>query len=147
MEKKLDLPAKILVIEDNPADVDWLRHALDLQNEPYDLEVLSDGEAALQFVEEHRSGKRAPNPCVILLDLHLPKYDGLEVLQAIKRAPALAHIHVIVLSGLPTPDDQAAIQRLGAICRIKPSTLSNCIELAREILAICKGSLLESKAS
>jgi len=138
-------PAKILVIEDNPADVAWLRLALDQQDEAYDLEVLSDGEAALLFVEEHRAGLRAPDPCVILLDLHLPKYDGIEVLRAIKRAPVLEHIQVVMLSSLPTPRDEATILRLGAICRRKPSTLNDCLELACEILAICKGTPLEAK--
>src|SRR5712671_5847759 len=86
--------AKILIVEDNPADILWLRHALDQQGEKYDLQVLLDGEAALRFVDEHRTGLREPEPCVILLDLHLPKYDGIEVLRAVKRVPALAHIHV-----------------------------------------------------
>lgn len=132
-------PAKILVVEDNPADVLWLRHALDQHQEPYHLEVLSDGEEALRFVDEHRAGLKDPDPCVILVDLHLPKHDGIEVLKAIKRAPVLAHIHVIVLSGLPTPRDEAQIIALGGICRLKPSTMKDCLELAGDILAICKG--------
>ncbi len=130
-------PASIVVVEDNPADVEWLRHALDQQEESYVLEVLSDGEAALQFIEEHRTGSRSPDPCVILVDLHLPKYDGIEVLRAIKRAPVLAHIHVVMLSSLPTPRDKSTILELGATHRLKPSTLTDCLELAREILALC----------
>jgi CheY-like chemotaxis protein len=139
-------PAKILIVEDNPADVAWLRLALDQQEEDYELEVLLDGEAAIRFVEEHRAGLRAPDPCVIVLDLHLPKYDGIEVLHAIKREPVLAHIQVVMLSSLPTPGDEATILRLGAFCRRKPSTLDGCLELACEILAICKGTPVEVKA-
>jgi len=85
LQKSGERPARIVVIEDNPADVDLLRYALDRQGEAYELEVLGDGEQALQFVHEHRTGKRDPEPCVIILDLHLPKYDGLEVLRAIKK--------------------------------------------------------------
>jgi CheY-like chemotaxis protein len=133
-------PPKILVIEDSPADVALLRHALNHQGEPYDLEVLTDGEMALRFVNEHRSGTREPDPCVILLDLHLPKYDGIAVLKAIKRAPVLAHIHVVALSGLASPREEAAILSLGGLYRQKPLMLSQCLELAAEILAICKGS-------
>jgi CheY-like chemotaxis protein len=131
-------PAKILVIEDNPADVAWLRHALDQHAEPYDLELLSDGEMALRFVDEHRGGKREPEPCVILLDLHLPKHDGIQVLGAIKHAPVLEHIHVVVLSGVVSPNEEAAIFGLGGIYRPKPFALNECLELAGEILALCR---------
>lgn len=132
-------PAKILVVEDNPADIAWLSYALDQFEEPYNLEVLRDGEQALRFVAEHRAGAREPDPCVILLDLHLPKHDGIEVLSAIKRAPILAHIHVIMMTTLLTPRDEAAILALGGLCRAKPSTLDQCLALAGEILAICRG--------
>ena len=132
-------PPRILVIEDNPADIAVLRHAFDQQGEEYDLEVLDDGEAALQFVHEHRTGTRRPDPCVILLDLHLPKYDGMEVLQAIKRAPVLAHIQVIVLTSLATVEEEVTILAMAAFCRQKPSTLREFLDLAAEALAICKG--------
>jgi len=82
-------PARILVIEDNAYDIVLLRHALDQQGEDYELEILSDGEQALQFVREHRTRAREPEPCVILLDLYLPAYDGMAVLRAIRQAPAL----------------------------------------------------------
>ena|SRR5580700_11177258 len=133
-------PAKILIIEDNPADVVLLRHALNHQGEPYDLELLSDGEMALRFVDEHRTGKREPHPCVIVLDLHLPICDGIAVLKAIRQSPALTHIHVVALSGFANPQEEAAILALGGLYRQKPFVLFQCLELAAEILAICKGS-------
>ena len=132
-------PARILIIEDNPADVAWLRHALNQQGEPYELELLIDGEMALRFVDEHRQGKREPDPCVILLDLHLPKYNGLEVLEAIKAAPVLAHIHVVVMTSLASPREEATILAFGGLYREKPSGLNQCLGLAAEILRICKG--------
>jgi CheY-like chemotaxis protein len=132
-------PAKILVVEDNPADIAWLSYSLDQFEEPYGLEVLRDGEEALRFVAEHRAGAREPDPCVILLDLHLPKHDGIEVLRAIKREPMLAHIHVVLVTTLLTPRDEAAIMALGGLCRAKPSTLDQCLALAGEVLAICRG--------
>lgn len=132
---------RILAIEDNPGDVAWLRHALDLRGEPYVLEVLRDGESALAYVEEHRTGKRSPDPCVILLDLYLPQYDGIEILKAIKREPHLRHIHVVVLSSHPAPRDEATVVALGAACRVKPSNLKDCIAIVADILALCKGEL------
>jgi CheY-like chemotaxis protein len=134
-------PPRILIIEDNAADVSLLRTALDRQGVVYDLQLLNDGEAALRFVEEHRDGTRAPDPCVILLDLHIPKYDGLEVLAAIKREPVLAHIHVVVMSGLASPREQAAILAYGGLYRQKPFRWDDCLALAAEILAICKSHL------
>ena len=133
-------PAKILVIEDSESEIGLLRHALDQQGETYELEILNDGEEALRFVHEYRTGIREPEPCVILLDLYLPRYDGMAVLRAIRQAPALEHIHIVVLTGLATPDQQVEIANLGALYRRKPSALSELAELAEEIIAICKNS-------
>jgi CheY-like chemotaxis protein len=130
--------ARILVIDDNVRDIELLRLALDQQEEDYELEVLEDGAKALQFVHEHRTGKREPNPCVILLDLHMPRYDGMAVLRAIREAPSLEHIHVVVLSGMASPVQRVEIETLGAIYRSKPSDLNALIELAAEIIAMCK---------
>src|SRR6266404_8213906 len=134
-------PAKILVIEDNEADVLLLRNALDQQGgEDYELEVLMDGEEALRFVREHRTGIREPEPCVILLDLYLPVYDGMAVLRAIRQAPALEHIHVVVLTAHASPHQEIEIASMGALYRKKSLLLKDVIELAAEIIAICKSS-------
>ena len=98
--------ARILMIEDNDADIQLLSFALDQQEEDYELEILNDGEAALRFVQEHRTGIRQPDPCVILLDLHLPRYDGVAILRAIREAPPLEHLKVIVLTGQPAPSQK-----------------------------------------
>src|SRR6478609_9559285 len=86
--------ARIVIIEDNEGDIQLLRLALDEQKEAYELEILKDGEEALRFVQEHRSGIREPEPCVILLDLHLPRYDGIAILHAIRGTPPLEHIKI-----------------------------------------------------
>ncbi len=133
-------PARILVIEDNPFDIVLLRHALDKQGEDYELEILSNGEEALRFVHEHRTRVREPEPCVILLDLYLPFYDGMAVLRAIRQAPALEHIHVVVWTGLASSCQEIEIASMGALYRKKSSSLKDVIELAAEIIAICKSS-------
>jgi two-component system, chemotaxis family, response regulator Rcp1 len=132
---------KILVIEDNAADIELLRFALDRQGE-YELQVLEDGEEALRFIAEHRAGIHDPDPCVILLDVHLPRYDGLEILDALKKAPALQRIQVFVLSSAATREAQAAIQNKGALYRAKPLTLKHFLELGAEIFAVCKDPVL-----
>jgi chemotaxis family two-component system response regulator Rcp1 len=133
-------PGRILVVDDNTADVSLLRVALNQQNQPYELEVLETAEKALRFVQEHRDGLHAPEPCVILLDLHLPRYDGITILKAIKQAPVLAHIHVIVLSGIATPQEQFKIATMAALYRQKPSNLEGYLNLGAEIFAVCAGS-------
>lgn len=98
--------------------------------------------AALQFVDEHRTGVREPNPCVILLDLRLPKHNGMEVLRVIKREPVLAHVQVVVMTSFASPKEEAKIRSMGAFCRVKPGpkSLSGYDELAAEVLEICKGA-------
>jgi CheY-like chemotaxis protein len=93
-------PARILIVEDNPADVYLLRHALDQRGEEYRLEVLQDGEEAIRFIEHYRISVSEPEPCVIILDLHLPKHDGAAVLYAIRRELVLAHVQVVPLSSI-----------------------------------------------
>ena len=131
---------RILVIEDNVADLVLIRYALDQLQDPYHFEVLPDGEAALAFVDEHRSGRREPEPCVILLDLHLPRYNGIEVLTAIRQVPVLSHIHVFVLTSDASPAERGQVTELGGICCIKPSDPDQMTALAADIMATCKGS-------
>ena len=94
---KLTELARIVLIEDNPGDVLLLRKALDMQGHPYGLEVLTDGEEAVRFVRDHAHS--IPAPCFFLIDLHLPRYDGIMVLRAIREAPALSGQHVAVITG------------------------------------------------
>lgn len=138
-------PARILVIEDNSSDIVLLRYALDHHGEEYELHVLRDGAEALQFVQEHRTGVRAPEPCVILLDLYLPLYDGISVLRAIREAPALVHINVVVLTALASPRQEQEIASMGAVYKRKPSELDDVLKLAAEVIDICKNSSSAAK--
>ncbi|HLG96137.1 MAG TPA: response regulator [Bryobacteraceae bacterium] len=147
MHEAESAPAKILVIEDNTADVLLLRHALDHQGEAYELQVLQDGAQAMAFVESQRTFSQEAAPCVMVLDMHLPKHDGLSILQALKRAPELLHIRVIALSSFVSPRDEEELRMLRVrLYREKPSDLDGWLALAREIFTICREPL-ESAAS
>jgi CheY-like chemotaxis protein len=125
-------------VEDNSADVFLLRHALDQHVERYVLDVLRDGEEAIHFVNRQRSDGHA-EPCVIVLDLHLPKYDGAEVLKVIRQEPALASVRVVALTTLASPRDEQEVRDLGVrLYRAKPTLLEEWITLAGEILELCR---------
>ncbi len=132
----------ILAIEDNFGDIAVLRLSLDQLGIEYRLEILSDGQAALEHVADRRSGRREPVPCVILLDLHLPKYNGVDVLNAIRQDPVLTNVHVIVFTSFASPEEQADVAAMGALLRKKPSDLRGFSDLAENIVEICKDSTI-----
>ncbi len=126
------------MVEDNSADIFLLRHALDQHNEEYILDVLRDGEEAIDFVNRQRTAGRHAEPCVIVLDLHLPKHDGTAVLKVIKQEPALAFVHVVALTTLASPRDEQEVRHLGVrLYRAKPTLVEEWIKLAGQILEIC----------
>ena len=130
--------AKILIIEDHNPDLELLRRFLDQQDANHELVVLKDGVTALRFIAEQRASKDPVAPCVIVLDLHLPMHSGLEVLRAIREAPPLSHVALIVLTALASPTEEAEIRKAGAWYRTKPSTLVEYQELVTLILDLCK---------
>lgn len=139
MSEKNPSPAKIVVVEDNSADVFLLRHALDQHDEAYVLDVLHDGEEAIEFVNRQRSADPPAEPCVIVLDLHLPKHDGAVVLKVIKQEPALAFVNIVALTTLASPKDEREVRDLGVrLYRAKPTLVEEWIKLAGEILEICR---------
>jgi two-component system, chemotaxis family, response regulator Rcp1 len=95
----------ILLVEDSPGDVRLTQEALKQGKLRNTLHVVSDGEAALEFL--HRRGRfvNAPRPGLILLDLNLPILDGREVLAEIKADPALLRIPVVVLTTSTSDED------------------------------------------
>ncbi len=130
---------KILVVDDNTADINLLRVALDEHEQEYELHVLETGDEALRFIEAQKDGLKEPDLCVIILDLHLPRYDGLAVLRGIRQAGVLSNVQVIILSGAASPAERREISAMGAIYRQKPFDIQGFFDLGAEILAICKG--------
>jgi len=130
--------SKILVIEDNPSDIYILRRALEDLGEDFELEIVTDGALALQSIRRHRDVRAELLPCVILLDLHIPKHDGLEILRSILQEPALNHIHVVLVTTSASPREETELRRLGADYRLKPVGFPGYAELARDLIDICK---------
>ena len=108
---------EILLVEDNPNDAELALRALKKNNLANNVAVVTDGEEALDFVFARGAfGQRdiENGPKVILLDLKLPKVDGLEVLRAIKGDPRTKSIPVVVLTSSKEERDIVESYKLGA---------------------------------
>ncbi|NJN33237.1 MAG: response regulator [Saprospiraceae bacterium] len=96
--QKLSRPVDILLVEDNPGDVRLTQEAFREARLTIKLNVVMDGEEALNYLHRRTKYQDATRPDIILLDLNIPKKDGREVLQEIKQDPNLRHIPVVVLT-------------------------------------------------
>ncbi len=122
----------ILLVEDNPLDVDLTRRAFTRRKVLNQFIVARDGEEALDYI----LGWKVPDPfpVLVLLDLKLPKIDGLEVLQNLKSHPQLGKVPVVVLTTSAEDRDIETAYRLGANSYIiKPVNFEKFMEVAREI--------------
>ena len=106
-------PFEILLVEDNPSDVEITVRALKKGQVTNPLRVARDGQEALDILFGRNNGD-APLPGLILLDLNLPRVDGREVLAKIKAHPKLKRIPVIVLTTSTLEQDVAHTYDLGA---------------------------------
>jgi two-component system, response regulator len=108
---------EILLVEDNPDDVELALHALRRENLSNQIHVVRDGEEALDFVfcrNANNQRRFEDPPKVVLLDLKLPKVDGLEVLRAMKGDPRTKSIPVVVLTSSKEEKDLIESYQLGA---------------------------------
>jgi CheY-like chemotaxis protein len=133
------LPGKlieILLVEDDPNDVELTLAALHSVNILNRVHVLVDGAAALDFLLGKGDGKRRAEdrPHLILLDLALPKVDGMEVLRQIKADPRTRSIPVVILTVSSRSKDIAACKRLGAGgYLVKPVGIQNLSEVTPQL--------------
>ncbi len=112
MENILD----IILVEDSPSDVELTLDALKKHNLVNRVKVLADGAEALDYLfatGDYSGRNTAKNPTVILLDLKLPKVDGLEVLKKIKADPSTKKIPVVVLTSSNEDRDRLESYKLG----------------------------------
>jgi CheY-like chemotaxis protein len=130
-------PVEILLVEDNPSDVELALHALAKHHLANRIQVVRDGAEALEFVFSEgayaeRAGEHGPK--VILLDLKLPKVDGLEVLRRIKSDERTRTIPVVVLTSSREEPDIAESYRLGVNSYIvKPVNFEQFTEAVRQL--------------
>lgn len=127
---------RILLVEDDPKDVELTMTALEEYNLSNEVVVASDGEEALEylFCRGKFSGRTGENPAVLLLDLKLPKVDGLEVLQQIKSDDQLRMIPVVVLTSSREERDMVASYKLGVNAYVvKPVDFHEFVNAIKEL--------------
>ncbi len=107
---------EILLVEDNPGDVELTRESLNSGKIKNKLTIISDGEQALDYLFQRGQFIDVNLPQIILLDLNLPKIDGREVLHAIKSDEKRREIPVIILSSSRAADDIQESYQLHANC-------------------------------
>jgi len=127
---------EILLAEDNPADVYLIREALKEHSVQCMLRTAADGRDVLALLA---SVDRTWCPDLIILDLNLPRHDGIEILQRVRSTETTAQVPVVVLTSSDSPRDRTTANDLGATCYVrKPSNLEQFLQLGalfKELLA------------
>lgn len=125
---------EILLVEDNPGDVRLTREALREGKVLNNLNVVTDGHEAIEFLRREGEYGEAPRPDLILLDLNLPKKDGREVLAEIKADESLRRIPIVILTTSQAERDVIQSYDLGVNCYIsKPVDLDQFIYVVKSI--------------
>jgi two-component system response regulator len=127
-------PIEILLIEDNPGDVDLTREALENNKLRNNLHVVRDGEEAMAFLRHEGKYAGVPRPGLVLLDLNLPRKNGREVLAEMKSDENLKRIPVVVLTSSQAEEDIHKTYNLHANCYVnKPIELNHFIKVVQAI--------------
>ncbi len=127
-------PVEILLVEDNPGDVDLAREGLAEGKLLNNLHVVSNGEEAMAYLRRQGVYAHAPLPDLILLDLNLPRKDGREVLAEVKADGELSSIPVVVLTSSESEEDVKKSYHLHANCYIaKPIRFGEFVRVVKMI--------------
>jgi len=127
-------PIEILLVEDNPGDARLAQEALKEAKVRNNLHLVMDGEKAMNFLYKKEEFNDAPEPDLILLDLNLPKKDGREILEDVKKDRKLKRIPVVILTTSQAEQDILKTYDLHANCYInKPVDLDQFLRVVKSI--------------
>jgi two-component system, chemotaxis family, response regulator Rcp1 len=133
---------ELLIVDDNPADVLLAREALEVCAYRGQITSVGDGAEALAYLSRRGNYGNAIQPDLVLLDLNLPKRDGLAVLAAMKASPDLRRIPVVIFSTSQLSQDIARSYELGANCYVsKPGNLTDFFSMMKSIEQFWFGSV------
>jgi len=134
LQSDLPRPVEILLVEDSPADVALTQEALMDSKLKNNLNIVTDGEAAMAFLRRSGTYASAPRPDLILLDLNLPKKNGREVLAEVKTDLSLKLIPVVIMTVSQDERDIIESYKLNANCYIrKPVKFEEFIHIVKSI--------------
>ena len=134
MSREDDKIVEVLLVEDNAADVRLLKEGLSETGGRFHLNVVTNGEQAVDYVFQRGDYRLAVRPDLIILDFNLPCKNGAEVLAEIKGHPELKSIPIVVLTSSRSEQDVIAAYERGANCFLrKPTTLDQIYDLARTL--------------
>ncbi|HWB83074.1 MAG TPA: response regulator [Bryobacteraceae bacterium] len=134
-----DTPRQLLVVEDNPTDTILLKRALSEHGVNYEMIVLEDGEEAVEYLDKDE-GAREPD--LIIVDLNLPKLDGIEVLKRYRSSSRFAETPVAILTSSDSPSERRRAENIGINAYLrKPIELDAFLALGATLR-----SLLETSA-
>jgi CheY-like chemotaxis protein len=134
MNERSKQTVHILLVEDNPGDVDLTLKALRNGKLRNTISVVTDGDEAMTYLRREGRHAQAMRPDLIFLDLNLPKMDGREVLAAVKADEALRDIPVVVLTSSAAERDIVETYRLQANCYVtKPVQLAQFLAVVKSI--------------
>jgi two-component system, chemotaxis family, response regulator Rcp1 len=125
---------EILMVDDNPADIDLTSEVLAQSEQHFHVSAVNDGVEAISFLRRQGKYAEAPAPDLVVLDLNLPRKDGCEVLSNIKADPALAKIPVVIFTTSQANSDITRSYELGANCYLrKPGNLPEFIAVVQSM--------------
>lgn len=117
MEQNLKL-IEVLLVEDDPQDVEITKEVMELSKVKLNVSVVGNGAEALAFLRKESPFKNAIRPDLILLDLNMPKMNGKEFLEEIKKDDNLRLIPVVILTTSKADEDIVKTYKLGASCYV-----------------------------
>jgi len=126
--------AEVLLVDDNPADIDLTSDVLAKSKRHFHVSAVNDGAEAISFLRQQGKYVEAPVPDLVVLDLNLPRKDGREVLSEVKADPNLAKIPVVIFTTSQASSDISRSYELGANCYLrKPGNLPDFVAVVQSM--------------
>jgi CheY-like chemotaxis protein len=133
----------ILCIDDDPDDIAMLKEAFQSLGVVYEMEEAHNGEEGVVALRRMKEANRLP--CLIVLDINMPKMDGREAFNAIRKEPNFANIPVVIFSTSSSPMDKLFFSRKSVEYFVKPIDFKKLSDVAAAFLAICEKSSGENE--